>query len=136
MICSALYLPTSELITYRKHMLNTKTLIKYAPQLFTLLFVANMIDAATTATLIHWGGLEVEVNPFMRAIIANYGTYGMVVYKCLAIVFFWFMYDVVKKFKPQLLRCMTLALTAVCVVYTLLAIHNIGAVYYVWLHVP
>ena len=116
-------------------MLNTNTLKKYAPHLFMLLFVANMIDAATTATLIHWGGLEVEVNPFMRAIIANYGTYGMVVYKCLAIVFFWFIHDVVKKFKPHLLRVVLLSLAALCVSYTVLAIHNIGAVYYVWLHI-
>jgi hypothetical protein len=113
-------------------MLNIDTLMKYVPQLFFLLVITNMVDAATTAQLVEWGGLEVEVNPVMRYIIEHYGTFGMVAYKCLAILFLWFVYDFVRKFKPAThLWVMVLCLPAVCIVYTCLALHNVWAVYYV-----
>ena len=113
-------------------MLNIKTLSKVAPHLFMWLFLTNMIDAATTTILIHWGGIDVEVNPFMKAIIIHHGALGMVMFKCLAILFLWFVHDIIKKYYPQYVRSITIGLTAVCVVYTLLALHNMWAVYYVW----
>ena len=112
-------------------MLNTKTLQEFAPYLFVWLFMSNMIDAATTAQLIEWDGLDVEVNPFMRHIIEHYGTLGMALYKSFAVAFLGIMYKIVRDRAPEHMRLVLLGLVASCVVYTCLALHNTWAVYYV-----
>ncbi len=98
-------------------------------QLFLLLVLLNAVDALTTHILIGFGGLDVEVNPFMKAIIGEFGSYGMVAFKVFAILSLWVMTFVANE---RELRSIHLSLIGVCVIYGALAIHNSYGVLLVW----
>lgn len=97
-------------------------------RLFILLVLFNIIDVITTSQLIAMYSIEVEINPFMRSIIENFGNAGMIAFKALVIGFLWVLYVLTGHTR------ITHGLILVVVAYGVLAIHNmVLCTYIVWM---
>jgi hypothetical protein len=94
-------------------------------QLFVLLLLLNMLDAATTTYLVSMGGIDIEVNPYMKWVIINFGYIGMVAAKSLVIGGFYAIYAFGVGYGPtRTLISIRRGLILTCGVYTILCIHN------------
>ena len=93
--------------------------------MFAILATLNVLDAASTAVLVHQFGPGVEANPIVRYWIEAYGVTGIYMIKFVVVAFLGLVIAATMKYREKAFKLAHICLWALNILLSLIVINNV-----------